>query len=50
LVRGTEQRYLLPDSFVSYKNTSNKPNFIDLEVNTLKKEEILRMSVTNDDM
>jgi len=28
-VRGAERRFLLPDSFVSCKNASNKLNFID---------------------
>jgi len=28
-VRGAERHFLLPDSFVSCKNASNEPNFID---------------------
>jgi len=49
-VRGTEQRYLLSNSSGLYKNTSNNtPNIIDLKLN-LKKEDIFKMSVTDDDM
>jgi len=31
LLRGAERYFFLPDSFISCKNASNKPNFIKIE-------------------